>query len=179
MEIKHKSIRREPWARVLKRTQVFFSADDGGAASLLRFDKLTSSLIRDYGDGLLGTVAEEGGYWLQLAYDGDDYWYTAYFNPSGNFRQVYIDITGGNDCKSAETACFDDLFSDIVYTAEGRIYIFDEDELLSALAEGVINKTVFEKVKKLTTEKVAFLKTDGEKLKSQLISLFDKAVNML
>ena len=69
MEIKHKSIRREPWARVLKRTQVFFSADDGGAASLLRFDKLTSSLIRDYGDGLLGTVAEEGGYWRAVHSD--------------------------------------------------------------------------------------------------------------
>ncbi len=179
MEILHKSIRREPWARVLKRTQVFFSAENGGAVSLLRFDRLSSPIIRDYGDGLSGTVAEEGGYWLQLAYDGDNYWYTAYFDPNGSFRQVYIDITGGNDCKNPEVACFDDLFSDIVYTAEGRIYIFDEDELFSALSEGVINKTVFKKVKKLTTEKVAFLKTDGEKLKAQLISLFDKAVNML
>lgn len=179
MEIKHKSIRREPWASLLKRTQVFFSAEDGSAVSLLRFDRLSSPIIRDYGDGLSGTVADDGGYWLQLARDGDNYWYTAYFDQSGEFRQVYIDITGGNDCRSAETACFDDLFSDIVYTAEGRIYIFDEDELFSALSEGVINKTVFEKVKRLMTEKVAFLETDGEKLKAQLISLFDKAVNML
>lgn len=179
MEIKHKSIRREPWARVIKRTQIFFFADDGGAVSLLRFDRLTSSLIRDYGDGLKGTVAAEGGYWLQLAYNGDDYWYTAYFDRNGEFRQVYIDITGGNDCKNADTACFDDLFSDIVYTAEGKVYVFDGDELSAAFSEGVIDKTVYEKVKYLTDEKVNFLKTDGEKLKAQLITLFDKAVKML
>ena len=56
MEILHKTIRREPWERVIKRTQNFFFSDDGGAVSLLRFDKLTSPIIRDYGDGLSGTV---------------------------------------------------------------------------------------------------------------------------
>ena len=103
MEILHKTIRREPWERVIKRTQNFFFSSDGGAVSLLRFDKLTAPIIRDYGDGLRGTVAMEGGYWLQLAYDGDNYWYTSYFDPEGNFRQVYTDIPPETTAKPPKT----------------------------------------------------------------------------
>ncbi len=179
MKILHKTIRREPWERVIKRTQNFFFSDDGGAVSLLRFDKLTSPIIRDYGDGLSGTVAMEGGYWLQLAYDGDNYWYTSYFDPEGNFRQVYADITAGNDCKTAENASFDDLFSDVVYTAEGNIYVFDEDELSSALSEGIIDEQTYENVRALTNALVARFRKDGEAIKAKLISLFNQALALL
>lgn len=179
MKILHKTIRREPWERVIGRTQNFFFSDDGGAVSLLRFDKLSSPIIRDYGDGLQGTVAAEGGYWLQLAYDGDNYWYTSYFDPCGNFRQVYVDITAGNNCKTAETACFDDLFSDIVYTAEGNIYVFDEDELSAALSERIIDERTYEKVRALTDAIVSRFRTDGEEIKAKLISLFNQSLSLL
>ena len=179
MKILHKTIRREPWERVIKRSQNFFFSSDGGAVSLLRFDKLTSPILRDYGDGLSGTVAAEGGYWLQLAYDGDRYWYTSYSAPEGTFRQAYVDLTAGNDCKTAENACFYDLFSDVVYTAEGNIYVFDEDELSSALLEGIIDEETYEDVRTLTEALVARFRTDGEAIKAKLISLFNQALPLL
>ena len=103
----------------------------------------------------------------------------SYFDPEGNFRQVYVDITAGNDCKTAENACFDDLFSDVVYTAEGNIYVFDEDELSSALLEGIIDEETYEDVRTLTEALVARFRTDGEAIKAKLISLFNQALPLL
>ena len=173
MQIKRKDIRREPWSRVIKRTQVFSATDGGkGAASLLRFDKLTEPFIKDYGDGKIIPVIFEGGYWLQYCKDGENYFYTAIFDESGTFRQVYIDITAGNVCTAPDVAYFDDLFLDIVYTPDGKIYIFDRDELDEALSDKTIDERTYERVLELADIKTAELKTDGPDLISRFIQLY-------
>lgn len=180
MTVKRKTIRRTPWKRVLERTQVFFDADNSGlVCSLLRFDRLTSPLFRDYGDGRKAPIAAEGGYWLQLARDGDNFWYTSFFDRDDRFRQVYIDITGGNDCKNPEKAFFDDLFLDIVYTSDNRIYVLDRDELDAAKNERVITVGQYENVLSLADIKLAQLRSDGPALAGEMEKYFAVGKNMM
>lgn len=178
MKIKHTSIKREPWERVISKTQVTLPTESKkGAASLLRFDKITAPMVREY-DGQRVEIVSEGAYWLQLGYEGEPYFYTAMFDKNGNFIHVYIDITSGNSCTPPEEAGFDDLFLDIVY-AHGKIYVLDRDELDSAQNEGVISKEVADEVLILAEEKIAELEKHGEDLNFELIQLFNKLVKLM
>ena len=180
MQIKRTHIRREPWPRVIKRTQVFCETDGGaGAASLLRFDKLTEPLMKDYGDGNIIPIVYEGGCWLQYCKNGDDYFYTSVFDETGMFRQVYIDVTAGNVCNAADDAYFDDLFLDMVYTADEKIYILDRDELDEAVNDKTIDESVRSRVIELARAKIDELKNNGASLISSFIQLYKKLRSMM
>lgn len=173
MQIKHTDIHRKNWQRVIERTQVFSPIENGrGVASLMRFDKLTAPFVKDYGNGEIIPIIFEGGYWLQAGIDGEPYFYTAMFDERGTFKQVYVDITAGNICSPPDTAHFDDLFLDIVYTAGGNIYVLDRDELDEALKENVIDKATFDRVLSLADEKIANLKNNGDNVILRFIQLY-------
>lgn len=173
MQIKHTDIHRKNWPRVLKRTQAFCPIENGrGVASLIRFDKLTEPFVKDYGNGEIIPIIFEGGYWLQAGINGEPYFYTAMFDENGLFRQVYVDITAGNNCSPPDTAYFDDLFLDIVYTADGNVYVLDRDELDDAMREKTIDTATYERVLNLAEEKIADLKNNGSSIISGFIQLY-------
>lgn len=180
VKIKRTCIRREPWEGVLHRSQITIPTEDRpGAVSLLRFDELTSPMIRRYPDGTSVAIVEEGAFWLQLGYEGEPFFYTAMFDKDGTFRQVYVDITAGNVCTPPEDAHFDDLFLDFVITSSGDVYVLDRDELDTACAEGVVTKETRKQVLRLADEKIAEIKNSGHNWKNSFIQLFNKLARMI
>lgn len=180
MKIKRTCIRREPWDRILRRSQIFLPTEDRpGAVSLLRFDAITAPMVREYPDGASVAIVSEGAYWLQLGYESEPYFYTAMFDKHGEFRQVYVDITAGNVCTPPENTHFDDLFLDFVMTSSGKVYMLDRDELDAALAENVISKDTHDSVLRLADEKIAAMKNSGSGWKNGFIQLFNNLVPLL
>lgn len=173
MKIKTTYISRPDWRRVISRLQIILPTEDKtGAVSLMRFDKITDPLIRNYDGGADIPIVFEGAYWLQLGYEGERYFFTAMFDGAGEFRQVYIDITAGNVCVPPDKAHFDDLFLDIVYTADGCIHILDRDELDEAESDGTLSPGLYSEVLALADKMTAELKEHGGDLVLKLKNAF-------
>ena len=158
-----KTICRCGWPRVLSRSFVceYLPADKAsnrpaGAVSLLQVSRVTGPSIKFTG-GKPYTITDSGYFWFQFAPNGDNIWLTAMFDPDLNLVQYYFDITYRNEIFSDGSACFFDLYLDLVLLPNGERYILDEDELLDAERAGHI-----------TPEMTAFAFSRLEKLELEL-----------
>ena len=63
------------------------------------------------------------------------------YNDNKELIQYYIDITKENVISKNGKSYFYDLFLDVVQLSSGKIYLLDEDELLEALKNKLIDKS--------------------------------------
>ncbi len=123
---KIRDMRRTEWQRITKRryisreeTDIFGSA---GRISLISIDEVTGPLTVHYPSRC------PRAYW----------WLTAMFDAYDRLIQIYFDITGGSRFDDPENPTFEDMYLDIVVSADGSIEVVDRDELDEALRSGTI-----------------------------------------
>ena len=143
MKLEKKYISKENWKRVIEKEEIyrlFRYREIEGEASLLKIKKVKEPLCKNC-DGLNVKLADNGYYWLQLAISDKNYWITAMYDNNKNLIQYYIDITKENVIEKNGKSYFYDMFLDIVQLSDGSIFLLDEDELLEALNNKVIDKS--------------------------------------
>lgn len=138
---KERDMRRTDWKRITKRryvsrgeANIFGSA---GRISLTLIDEVTGPLTVHYHSRAV-LIAEAGYSWLQAAVPGARWWLTAMFDECDRLIQIYFDITAGSRFDDPENPTFEDMYLDIVVSADGSIEVVDRDELDEALQSGAI-----------------------------------------
>lgn len=138
---KERDMRRTDWKRITKRqylsreeANIFGNA---GRISLISIDEVTGPLTVHYHSRAV-LIADTGYSWFQAAVPGARWWLTAMFDDHDQLIQIYFDITGGSRFDDPENPMFEDMYLDIVVSADGSIEVVDRDELDEALQNGAI-----------------------------------------
>lgn len=142
-----------------------------GYASLVIIDEVTRPRI--VGEG---TCLYDNGYSELNFLPDDEHWQlSAIYDGNGEIIEWYFDITRKNSIDEEGNPYCDDLFLDAALMPDGRILIFDEDEIKDALDNGMIAQSEFDMaygvLKRLKDDKildVEYMKT----LCSRVRSLF-------
>ena len=114
-----RDMRRSDWHRILEReykaSPCTFQGMQG-VVSLLQIQKVTEPLTvhHEFGEVL---IADVGYSWLQVAFQGQLFWATVMYSPEGEFLQGYFDITAGNNFENIDNPTFQDMYLDLVFTA--------------------------------------------------------------
>ena len=135
---------RSDWKRVIKREykQRFLETDDfKGYITLLNVQQVSAPLFVQYA-GKRICIVDDGYSWLQHFPCEKHYSLTTMFNYKGDVVQWYIDICFETGIEK-NRPWLDDLFLDIVVLPSGEIILIDEDELEDALADGVIDESLY------------------------------------
>ncbi len=138
---KERDMRRTDWQRITKRR--YISREDAdifgntGRISLTSIDEVTGPLTVHYQSRAV-LIADAGYSWLQAAVPGACWWLTAMFDKYDRLIQIYFDITAGSRFDDPENPTFEDMYLDIVVSADGSIEVVDRDELDEALQSGTI-----------------------------------------
>lgn len=143
MELKRKTLRREEWKRITRKTvtvRPVRTPHFSGLGSLITIHELTGQLwVPDSPFGPV-LIADRGYRWLQFAPEGEHWWLTVMFDEQGSLVQSYFDITRRNELSDPDGAYFQDMFLDVAVPAVGEPVVLDRDELDAALADGSITR---------------------------------------
>ena len=158
---KIRDMRRTDWRRITKRQYTFRSNVEvfghAGAISLIRIDDVTGPLtVRYHHRDVL--IADVGYTWLQAAVPGARWWLTAMFDEHDRLIQIYFDITNGSCFDDPENPTFEDMYLDIVLSADGSLEVVDRDELDEALQTGAITEAQHRRAVADGAELEAFLR---------------------
>lgn len=138
---KERDMRRTDWKRITKRRYTSrVDADifgNTGRISLTSIDEVTGPLTVHYQSRAV-LIADAGYSWFQAAVPGAHWWLTAMFDTHDRLIQIYFDITGGSRFDDPENPTFEDMYLDIVVSADGSIEVVDRNELDEALQSGTI-----------------------------------------
>ena len=126
--------------RSLKIDDVFFS----GIVSLLTIDEVSESVYSSTGHY---KIIDKGYKWLQLAPFDDYYWLTVRII-NDNIEDSYFDVTSKNHFDDLDDPWFEDLYLDIIIPYKEKPILVDEDELLKAYEDGLIDKGAYDKAYK-------------------------------
>jgi len=85
-------------------------------------------------------IANDGYSELAFLPDGENWQLTAIYDERGDIVEWYFDITSKNDVDEDGHPYCDDLYLDAVLMPDGRILLFDEDELVDALNSGSVSQ---------------------------------------
>lgn len=139
---KERDMRRTDWKRITKRRYVSHEEENifgcAGRISLIVIDEVVEPLTVHYHSRDV-LIADTGYSWFQAAVPGAHWWLTAMFDERDQIIQIYFDITGGSRFDDPENPTFEDMYLDIVVSADGSIEVVDRDELDEALQSGAIN----------------------------------------
>jgi len=159
-----RDMRRSDWHRILEReykaSPCSFQNMDG-VVSLLQMKKVTEPLKvkHEFGEVL---IADVGYSWLQVAFNDQLFWATMMYSPEGRFLQGYFDITAWNRFDDMDNPTFQDMYLDLVLTADRKILVLDEDELADALKQKEITEEEYRQTVKTGEELHRFLQEKGE-----------------
>lgn len=132
---------RTDWRRITKRRYTSCAEPDifgtAGCVSLIMIDEVIEPLTVHY-SGRKVIIADAGYSWFQAAIPEAHWWLTAMFDADDRFIQIYFDITNGNRFDPPENPTFEDMYLDIVVSADGTVEIVDQEELDEALQSGAI-----------------------------------------
>ncbi|WNQ12794.1 DUF402 domain-containing protein [Paenibacillus aurantius] len=143
--LKRKYGHRPGWSRVLEReyAQEYVDTDDfRGHLSLLRLRQTASPLLARYGERTV-CIADSGYEWLQQFPEDAHHSVTVMFDARGMIVQWYVDICLRNGW-DGRNPWMDDLFLDLIVLPEGEVIVKDAGELEQALADGVVNRELYE-----------------------------------
>ena len=161
-----KDMHRSDWHRCIRKEYAAAPCEfrgKKGRISLTVLRELTGPLwVADRGGKTL--IADTDFSWLQLAVEGEYFYMTSMFNPEGKLRQLYFDITNGTIFEHPENPCFDDMYLDLVLSADGYISILDRDELDEAYADHVISQKEYERTLAEGKELEDYLENNKEEM---------------
>lgn len=145
LERDRRDMYRTGWKRFLEKEYTDSKCEFHGRkarVSLSVFKKLTAPLwVSDRDRKVL--IADTDYSWLQLAVDGEYFYMTSMFDAEGKLHQLYFDITNGIIWDDPENPKFDDMYLDVVLSADGYVEVLDEDELTEAYQENIISKAEY------------------------------------
>lgn len=89
------------------------------------------------------TIIDNNYTWIQLALEGEKFWFKVMYDEKNELIEAYIDVTRGNNFTNELNPEYDDMFLDIIVPKVGHIYQMDEVELMKAYTEGLISEKEF------------------------------------
>lgn len=107
-----------------------------GNISLLQIEKVKGNW---YVDEEKRCILAEGYKWLEIYPENSNYCITAMFNDNNKLIELYIDVAKRLGMEEG-VPYEDDLYLDVVIVPDGRKHLLDEDELLEAYQNNIINK---------------------------------------
>ncbi|MDA3731888.1 DUF402 domain-containing protein [Niameybacter massiliensis] len=111
-----------------------------GYISFLKIESVKEKLVVDYDDRPNVCLCDDGYKGLIFLPDHEKWCASAVFDREGKFVEIYFDIIKGAGVNEEEIPYFDDLYLDVVMTADTKLRILDEEELEEALEVGDITK---------------------------------------
>jgi len=121
-------------------------------------------------------IVDNGYSELVFLPDNENWQLTTIYNNHDEVIEWYFDITRKNSVDENNNPYCDDLYLDAALMPDGRILIFDEDQLENALSDGTVSKQDFDMahkvLKTLIDEKIIDI-TYMEVLCSRLLLLFE------
>ena len=121
-------------------------------------------------------IGDVGYSWLRYLPDGENWGLCAFYNNHGNIVEWYFDIVRKNAIDEEGHPYCDDLYLDVALMPDGRILIFDEDELQDAFESGKITVDEFNMAHRVKDELIERKIADinyMEALCSRLSALFE------
>ena len=117
--------------------------DIKGHAALIEIEEVHEPLI--VGEKGAEICFYDDGY-SELAFlpDNENWMVWALYNEKSEIFEWYFDITRENSVDETGTPYCDDMYLDAALMPDGKIMIFDEDELLDALNNGNITQDEFD-----------------------------------
>lgn len=156
--MERRDMERSAWTRVFSKKQIirdFTLGQRRGKISLMKILQIRAPLVRSDGERDV-VLADEGYYWLQLALHGSHAWFTAMFDARGEFIQIYVDVTDGNEALS-ENPSFEDMYLDFVVSGD-KVFELDRDELEEAFCSG-----------RISAEQYATALSEGKRIRDELL----------
>ncbi|SFB72966.1 DUF402 domain-containing protein [Butyrivibrio sp. YAB3001] len=169
LEIKKKHLDRREWYSDSDRDfSCIYHKDDffDGVIGLITFTGLKAPDLVDTLEGKI-CIADNGYEWLELVPKNGNYALTAMFHDNELFQQ-YIDISLKNEVAENGDASFYDLFLDVVKLGDGTLNTIDNDELESALSEGIITKEEYDLAIRTANEVISFFTSNQDLLVKKL-----------
>ena len=140
--MKRKYLDRHDWIRVLKkRYALTYIKEDGfeGHVGIICLDKVKSPLFVNV-NGRKKCVADDGYIWVQYLPKDAFYTMVVMLGPDKRVIEWYFDIISQQGQDGNGSPWYDDLYLDIVVSADFNIELLDEDDLQEALEKGDIGK---------------------------------------
>ncbi|MEZ4664399.1 MAG: DUF402 domain-containing protein [Caldilineaceae bacterium] len=138
--MKRKTADRADWQRVTQRRFVMAPLADAlftGHITLLCIDAVREPLwVESNGERIC--IADAGYAWLHQIPHHAQHVVTTMFDASGRIVQWYIDICAQTGVNAQGVPWFDDLYLDVIVSPDGKVGVYDADELDEALAANVI-----------------------------------------
>ena len=161
---KRKDMRRKSWRRAKKCRYADAPVTlEGrrGREALHALEEVTSPLFVTTANGERCKIADRGYCWYQLAFEGEKIWLTAMTDENDNLKQIYFDVTAGNDFSDPENPAFTDLWLDLVLEKDLTLRLLDLDELEEAKTCGMVSEEEVEEI--LRTGEEARKRIEAEK----------------
>jgi len=156
-------------------------ADIPGYASFITIDEVT----RPYIVGENTCIADNGYSALTFLPDGDNWCVEAIYDNHGKVVEWYFDITRKNSVDEDGNPYLDDLYLDAALLPDGRVLVFDEDEIKYARDNGMISLReydlayhVLERLKEKKILDVAYMEALFSKLRRLIERSLEKNGNI-
>jgi len=160
--MKRKLADRPNWSRILKKEYKQTYINDNsfhGYISSLTLQEVKDPLYVKYETEEL-CIVDDGYLWVMHFPDGMNYSTTTTIDRQGRIVQWYFDVVHSQGITEDGVPYIDDLYLDLVYLPDGRIFILDEDELAEALRNGLIKRYEYESAYQTLNEIINSIKTN-------------------
>jgi len=117
-----------------------------GYVSLVNIEKVKKKVIVE-SEGIKTCLFDNGYRAIVFLPDNENWCVEAIYNTEGNIVEWYFDITKLNGVDENGKPFCDDLYLDIALMPDGKVMVFDEDELQEALDNNSITQKEYEMAK--------------------------------
>lgn len=140
--MKRKFLDGRNWTWLEKYTYEIQHIEDlfEGYISFIKIETVKEKLVVDYDDRPNVCLCDEGYKGLIFLPDHEKWCASAVFDREGNFVEIYFDMIKSSGMNEEGIPYFEDLYLDVVMTADRKLRILDEGELEEALEIGDITK---------------------------------------
>ncbi|WP_051620302.1 DUF402 domain-containing protein [Paenibacillus sp. UNC451MF] len=175
--MKQKIANRPNWTRILKKRYDQQYINDEvfeGYMSCLYLDQVREPLSVQYADDNV-CIVDHGYSWIMLFPRDSHHSVTIMLDSKDQVLQWYFDMTWLTELNDEGVPVIHDLYLDLVQLPNGNHYVLDEEELLEALHEGVINEETYE----IAVQEIEVLKQSLEKGDNKYILNTEKYIKLL
>ena len=157
--MKHKLIKDTYLKHVLDYNIKFVINDEDVFATVKEIKKVEKKFFANPELCLIN----DGSYILELIPKKENYCIRAFFDKNKTLLEYYIDVihSSGLD-EESNLPYYNDLYTDLVVT-KNNIEVWDEDELVEALKDGLISESEFELAQKTTKKLIKEIRHNTNK----------------
>lgn len=172
-----KTMKRDEWSRVLEKEVIIkdFEYDNfKGKISLLKMLKVSAPLYVKNGNKEL-KIADENISWVQIAFENQFFWITLMYDENGEFFDMYVDMTDGNNINE-ENPYFVDMYLDYELFGD-KVLELDRAELDEALCCEYITQAQYDRTISEGKKVFDYLNKNKKELKRVAQDIFNNLKN--